>query len=96
MFYISEKVNEHSYQIPEKHPKLKDDPDRLKFTKRKMKLNYSRHYNVEKPCIKLEYCPYGSFAQSYITEEAKEPYKCKLYGNKCPVFYFGFGAKDRR
>lgn len=95
VFYIAEKVTENSDKIPSKNIALTDDVSRLKLSKRKMKLYHPPDYSFEKPCLILNFCPYGSFAQYYSNEEGKEPYKCKLYKKECPVYFFGFSATDR-
>jgi hypothetical protein len=93
-FYISVEATEESKVLPEKHSSLKDDPSRLKRSKRKMKLYHRPNYSYEKPCHKIGYCPYGSFARDYTNEPPQEEYRCKLYGKECPVYYFRFPAVD--
>lgn len=96
VFYISERVKEDSKGIPRKNKKLFDDVERLKLSKRKMKLYHPPDYAFTKPCYKLNFCPYGSFAQHYTSEEGKSDYRCDLYKKECPIFYFGFSASDKQ
>ena len=87
-FYISVGATEESKVIPEKPTGLKDDPSRLRRSKRKMKLYHRPNYSYEKPCRKIGYCPYGSFARDYTDEPPQEEYRCRLCGKRMSRLLF--------
>ena len=40
----------------------------------------------EKPCIKLEYCPYGPLVENFPLAATGEM-KCEIFGHDCPAYY---------
>jgi hypothetical protein len=41
---------------------------------------------LEKPCHKLEYCPYGQLVEEFPLQTVTKR-SCKVFGHDCPVFY---------
>lgn len=44
---------------------------------------------IEKPCHKLKFCPYGQLVEEFPLhpEGRDERYGCKTFGHDCPVYY---------
>jgi hypothetical protein len=51
--------------------------------KAKIKINLTK----DKPCHKLNYCPYGQLVEEYPISKRKTKYSCKTFGHDCPMFY---------
>ena len=82
--YVAEQFTEQSPELPSPPEKLQDN------------LRHCPGFNdsevliraVEKPCYKLEFCPYGALGEkSPRQEEPTSPLACKLLPHDCPVFY---------
>ena len=47
--------------------------------------------NIQKPCLTLEYCPYGMLIENFPLANDKnvhrsyKRYECKVYGHICPA-----------
>jgi hypothetical protein len=49
---------------------------------------YIRIKNIEKPCHKLHYCPYGQLVEMFWKrKKLHKKYSCKVFGKDCPIFY---------
>jgi len=45
--------------------------------------------DVEKPCWKLGYCPFGVLIYDFSAKVAKnDPRRCSVYGYICPSFFY--------
>ena len=49
---------------------------------------------LEKPCIKLQYCPYGGLVEEFPIQEERTKLSCHIkngaiitFGHNCPVHY---------
>ena len=63
------------------------------------------HPEIEKPCVKLNYCPYGQLVEEYpfsdIGAGIPSPLSCSLengaviqFGHDCPVHYHAEFVKE--
>lgn len=43
--------------------------------------------DIEKPCHKLNYCPYGQLIEEFPLTKKRTKFSCKTFGHNCPVFY---------
>ncbi len=43
--------------------------------------------DIEKPCHKLKYCPYGQMVEEFKIRSKRNKFSCKTFGHDCPVFY---------
>ena len=61
-----------------------------------------RYPELEKPCIKLEYCPYGQLVEEFPTSKDRNtPLSCHerngaiiTFGHDCPVHYHAELVKE--
>ena len=52
---------------------------------------------IEKPCHKLGWCPYGQLVEEFpLREERDEHFSCTVYGHDCPAFYHAEGFAEER
>ena len=42
---------------------------------------------VQRPCIVLSWCPYGSLIEAFQIGGSSERFRCSLFDHDCPVFY---------
>lgn len=46
------------------------------------------HQEIEKPCEKLNYCPYGALVEGFpLPDERPTALSCPIMGHDCPVHY---------
>jgi len=44
--------------------------------------------DIEKPCVKLDYCPYGQLVEEFpVPEDRPNQLSCPVFGHDCPVHY---------
>ena len=58
----------------------------FKHIRIRQRKNYLR-YLKEKPCKKLEYCPYGFLTLKMKKKKDLETLNCKLFNRPCPIFF---------
>jgi len=46
-----------------------------------------RHPELDKPCHKLDYCPYGQLVEEFPLQDKRGELSCELFGHDCPVHY---------
>lgn len=51
-----------------------------------MKAGESIAVHDVKPCVKLEYCPYGALVEQFQLPNPHDKHGCDLFGHLCPVF----------
>ena len=49
---------------------------------------------IEKPCLKLGWCPYGSMVETFPVNHNKGEGICGVFGHDCPAFYHAEGFVD--
>lgn len=49
---------------------------------------------IDKPCLKLGYCPYGVLVEEFPLKDKRTNKSCKIFGHECPVFYVAEGVKE--
>lgn len=42
---------------------------------------------IEKPCHKCNYCPYGQLVEEFPLTNKRTKMSCKTFGHNCPVYY---------
>lgn len=42
---------------------------------------------TEKPCHKLEWCPYGDLVEAFPLRRPSDKHSCDFFGHDCPAFY---------
>lgn len=42
---------------------------------------------IDKPCHKCGYCPYGQLVEEFKLRKKRNKYSCTVFGHDCPVFY---------
>ena len=59
------------------------------------------HPDLEKPCIRLDYCPYGQLVEEFPLHETDTKLSCSLengaiipFGHDCPVHYHAELVKE--
>lgn len=50
--------------------------------------------NPTKPCLKLNYCPYGPLVEQYPILKTRNRRSCTIFGHQCPVFYASENLKE--
>ena len=53
-----------------------------------------RHPELEKPCVKLNYCPYGQLVEEFTLHSPQTELSCSVFGHDCPVHYHAETPKD--
>lgn len=41
----------------------------------------------DKPCHKLNYCPYGCLVEEYPFEKKRTKISCTTFGHSCPMYF---------
>ena len=49
---------------------------------------------INKPCLKLGYCPYGPLVEDFPLKEKRDDVSCSVFGHDCPVFTMAEGFVD--
>ena len=49
---------------------------------------------IEKPCYKCGYCPYGQLVEEFPLHEDDLGLSCKVFEHNCPVYYYGEFIKE--
>jgi len=49
---------------------------------------------IEKPCLKLGWCPYGPLVEDFPLKEKPDDSSCGIFGHDCPVFTMAEGFVD--
>ena len=58
---------------------------------------FIQHKNIEKPCYKLGYCPYGQLVEVFnLRKKADKKISCKIFGHDCPVFFHAENIMEKR
>ena len=45
--------------------------------------------DIEKPCRRLGFCPYGGLVEEYPLRIKRDGKSCKTFGHDCPIYYQG-------
>lgn len=58
-----------------------------------MNTDLAFHPDIEHPCIKLGWCPYGMLVEEYPFSD--QGLNCKAFGHDCPAHYLAEGTSER-
>ncbi len=86
VFYLMENIRENIRKIPESYkPNIFQEMVQNRNWLNK-KMIISR--NVKKPCLVLNFCPYGSLGDDVKIRTTMNKYQCKIFPHDCPIFYY--------
>jgi len=54
-----------------------------------------KNIKIEKPCLKLGYCPYGPLIEQFPLKDKRNKQSCRIFGHQCAVFYVAEGFVDK-